>query len=96
MSCASRCKGCWADDSNGPYWYVLENKRTLALNLSYRVTLDHIGFERLSRFGRPYYWRVRGVEGLWLFKRVMEEIADVFTMPPFCSGVRRCEKRVGR
>ena len=61
--------GGWANDSNGPHWYVLENERTLALNPSYRVILEHFGFERISQNERRYYWRVRGVEGIWLFKR---------------------------
>ena len=69
--------GGWADDSNGPHWYVLENKRTLALNPSYRVILEHFGFERIRQNEQRHYWRVRGVEGMWLFKRAVEEITGI-------------------
>ena len=69
--------GGWADDSNGPHWYVLENKRTVALHTSYRVILEHFGFERISQNEWRYYWRVRGAEGMWLFKRAVEEITGV-------------------
>ena len=69
--------GGWADDYNGPHWYVLENKRTLALNPSYRVILEHFGFERIRQNEQRHYWRVRGAEGMWLFKRAVEEITGV-------------------
>ncbi len=69
--------GGWVDDHNGPHWYVLENERTVALHPSYRVILEHFGFERISQNERRYYWRVRGVEGMWLFKRAVEEITGV-------------------
>ena len=69
--------GGWADDSNGPHWYVLENKRTLALNSSYQVILEHFGFERIRKNERRYYWRVRGADGMWLFKRAVEEITGI-------------------
>ena len=70
--------GGWADDqNNGPHWYVLENKRIVALNPSYRVILDHFGFERIRQNERRCYWLVRGVEGMWLFKRAVEELTGV-------------------
>ena len=69
--------GGWADDSNGPHWYVLENKRTVALHPSYKIILEHFGFERIGHGERRYYWRVRGTEGMWLFKRAVEEITGV-------------------
>ena len=69
--------GGWADDSNGPHWYVLENKRTVALNPSYRPILEHFGFERISQNEQRYYWRVRGAEGMWAFKRAVEEITGI-------------------
>lgn len=71
--------GGYADDT-GPHWYVLENRRTLALNPSYRAILEHFGFDRTPqdiRDRRRYYWRVPGAEGMWLFKRAVEEITGV-------------------
>lgn len=71
--------GGYADDT-GPHWYVLENRRTLALNPSYRVILEHFGFDRTPQdIGdrRRYYWRLPGAEGMWLFKRAVEEITGV-------------------
>ena len=38
----------WADDLNGPHWYVLENNRALALSPSYRPILEHFRFERVT------------------------------------------------
>ena len=43
--------GGWADDRNGPHWYVIENKRTVALHPSYRPILQHFGFERVDQSG---------------------------------------------
>ena len=73
--------GGWADDDNGPHWYVLENKRVVALHPSYRVILDHFGFDRIPQNERRHYWRVQGAEGMWLFKRAVEELTGVALEP---------------
>ena len=81
--------GGWADDSNGPHWYVLENKRIVSLNPSYQPILELFGFKRITHDGRRYYWRVRGAEGMWAFKRAVEEI----TGSSLACGVAHSQRR---
>ena len=69
--------GGWADDRNGPHWYVLENKRIDDLNPSYRVILEHFRFDRVLHGDRRHYWRVRRAESMWNFRRAIEEITGV-------------------
>ena len=72
------CKpiGGWADDSNGHHWYVLETK-CINLNPSFRIILEHFDFERIRHGEERHYWRVRGADGMWCFKRAIEEITGI-------------------
>ena len=72
----NRLIGGWADDRNGPHWYVRENESTKKLNPCYRPILEHFGFERMPD-GDGYYWRVPDADGMWAFKRAVEEITGV-------------------
>lgn len=69
--------GGWADDSNGPHWYVLENKQIADLHPSFRVILEHFHFERIPHGDQRHYWRVRGADGMWCFGRAVEEITGI-------------------
>lgn len=69
--------GGWADDTNGPHWYVFENANVRRLHPGHRQILEHFGFSRVPHGKSRHYWRVRDAERMWCFKRAVEEITCI-------------------